>query len=155
MKQFLFFVVLFSTIKLFGHEKEKHHRVAELPKKEIPVTSLINVSYEKLVKPIFEKKCFDCHGGKTKFPWYYKIPGAKQLIDHDIEESKEHMDLTSAFPFKGHHSPQEDLESIAEVIEKGEMPPWRYWILHREAKITAEERAIILQWSRESLGLLD
>lgn len=154
MKLFLCFFVAFP-VPLFGHGNEKHARPAELPKKEVPATEVINSTYQKLIKPIFEKKCLDCHGGETKFPWYYNIPGAKHLIDHDIEESKEHMDLASPFPFRGHHTPKEDLESIAEVIEKDEMPPWRYWILHQETKVSPEEKAVILQWCKDSLKIMD
>ncbi|HIM93564.1 MAG TPA: cytochrome C, partial [Campylobacterales bacterium] len=29
------------------------------------------------MKPIFENKCFDCHGTLGTYPWYYKIPGIK------------------------------------------------------------------------------
>lgn len=150
--KFIVFFLLILPMKVLGHGNEKH---VDLPKKELPAAQIINETYLKSVKPIFEKKCLDCHGGPTKFPWYYKIPGAKQLIDHDIEESKEHMDLTSPFPFKGHHTPKEDLESIAKVIEQGEMPPWRYLIMHKETKISAEETVLILKWTQDSIKLLD
>lgn len=49
----------------------------------------INQEYLKTVKPIFQKSCFDCHGNTTVYPWYYKVPGVKQLIDNDIDEVKQ------------------------------------------------------------------
>lgn len=126
------------------------------PAKEVAADSAksvyeqINAGYLSRVKPIFQRSCFDCHGDTTRYPWYYRIPGAKQLIDHDVTESKEHLDLSRDFPFKGHGTPLEDLASIRESIQEGEMPPWRYWILHREAKLSEADRTAVLEWVSES-----
>ncbi|MBK9039223.1 MAG: heme-binding domain-containing protein [Bdellovibrionales bacterium] len=63
--------------------------------------SRINELYKDKVKPIFQKKCFDCHSQNTQYPLVLQIPGARQLIDGDIEEAKEHLDFTNDFPFGG------------------------------------------------------
>lgn len=113
--------------------------------------------YEKNVKGIFQKSCFACHGQieNPKYPWYYRVPGIKQLIDHDVTEAKEHLDITNGFPFKGHGTPLSDLEAIEESIIDDSMPPWRYTLMHGDAKLSAEDRAAILDWiatSKEELG---
>jgi hypothetical protein len=148
--------ILYFLAAGWAHENHNHNHSYKQDKVEKApdlYLAVINASYVQSVKPIFEKKCLDCHGGKTKFPWYYKIPGARQLIDHDINESKEHLDFTTGFPFKGHHTPKEQIQSIAEVMRDGSMPPWRYWLAHWDSKITAEEREVILRWTKDSLFL--
>jgi hypothetical protein len=109
--------------------------------------------YESQVKPILERKCFDCHGNQTKFPWYYKIPGIKQLIEHDIKEAHEHCDMSDGFPFTMHGKLSRDLDGFLEEIEEGTMPPFRYRLVHRGANISKPEREIIEQWARAARHL--
>lgn len=116
--------------------------------------SQINEIYKRDVKPIFQKKCFDCHSQTTKYPWYYKLPGAKQLIDGDIKEAKEHLDFSNDFPFGGHGVPVEDLEALGEVAKENSMPPFRYRILHSGSGLSEEDRRIILEWVDRSQKIL-
>jgi hypothetical protein len=114
----------------------------------------INDAYVARVKPIFQAKCFNCHSEDTKFPWYYAIPGVKQFIDSDIAEAKEHIEMTHDFPFRGHGSPEKDLEAVGSSIAEGDMPPWYYRLFHTGSKVTEEESEIILKWVKASRELL-
>lgn len=114
----------------------------------------INERYKQTVKPIFQKSCFNCHSEQTQYPWYYKLPIAKQLIDSDIRESKKHIDLTNDFPFRGHGSPEKDLPAIRKAIEDHTMPPFRYKILHSGSGLSEDEQQVIFRWIRESLSAL-
>jgi len=114
----------------------------------------INEGYLKDIKPIFVKKCFDCHSSQTVFPWYYKIPGVQQWIQDDIEEAKEHLDMDSNFPFKSHATPIEDLEEIDETIRNGEMPPYAYRLIHSGSALSPEEREAVHRWVEHGKELL-
>ncbi|RYZ91045.1 MAG: hypothetical protein EOP06_07235 [Proteobacteria bacterium] len=114
----------------------------------------INELYLKDIKPIFKRSCFDCHSSSTTYPWYSKMPGAKQLIRNDINEAKQHLDLTNDFPFAGHGSPPEDLVAINEQVQDGDMPPWRYRVLHSDSKLTDDEKAAVQAWVEKSLSIL-
>lgn len=111
--------------------------------------AVLRRTYQARVEPIFRAKCFNCHSSHTRFPWYYRIPGVKQLIDYDIREAREHVDMTDGFPFKGHHSTEEQLKDLGEVVRDNEMPLWRYRLLHPGSGLTEAERATILQWISE------
>ncbi|MBT4287215.1 MAG: heme-binding domain-containing protein [Deltaproteobacteria bacterium] len=114
-----------------------------------------NQAYQKYVKVIFEKKCFDCHGSVTTFPWYYKIPGVKQLMDRDIREAKEHLDMSNDFPFGGHGEPAADLKSIKKSIEDDTMPLFMYRLTHPDSKLTEAEQKIVFNWIDESIKKLE
>lgn len=114
----------------------------------------INGAYLQTVRPIFAKKCFDCHSGNTRYPWYYKIPGARQLIERDVKEAKRHLDLSDDFPFGGHGAPYDDLEAIRETIHEGSMPPLRYRMLHIGSGITEEEKKAVFEWIESSQKLI-
>lgn len=142
---------------LLAHKGEKHTTPEKLSSKDktaiagLKQTSLL---YTEKIKPIFQKKCFDCHAIPQKLPWYAKIPGPKQLIAYDLREAKEHMDMRQDFPFGGHGSPLEDLKSLEEVVQNGSMPPWRYRIMHKGSKLTQEEIQKIQDWIHEGRKLI-
>lgn len=152
----LFSVLLLLPIMSLAHEESG----ADAVKKEVhvdknlPLYEAINSSYLANIKPILEKKCFDCHSDLTKFPWYYKIPGFKQMIDYDIRKAKKHIDMSKDFPFISHNTPLKDLESLREVVIENDMPPLRYVIAHWDARLSKSEREAIVKWSDESIAKL-
>lgn len=145
------FVIFALSESAFSHVRHQHEQSAQ-PKpstSELRITKIAE-TYRKSIQPIFEKKCFDCHGNTTHYPWYYVIPGAKQLINHDVEEAKEHIDFSNGYPFSGHGSLIEDLQAIRETVEKKEMPPFLYRILHPKSALTSSEKDAITQWTNDS-----
>lgn len=155
-------VIFLIALPLLAHKGKKHSPPAQSAKNEPKQAARkvkrnleeVNTQYLKKIRPIFRKKCFDCHATAEKLPWYAKIPGPKQLIQKDIREAKKHMDMRSDFPFGGHGTPQEDLVAIEGVLKDGSMPPWRYRIMHRGAKLTKEEIAAIGKWIETSKPFL-
>jgi hypothetical protein len=114
----------------------------------------INAEYKLSVKPIFEKSCLNCHGNQTDFPWYYKIPGVKFMINNDIAEAHKTIDMSKDYPFIGKGTPEELLGAISDVIEDKSMPPWRYRIMHRNSMLSEQESDIILKWVQQSKDLI-
>ena len=112
--------------------------------------------YEKDILPIFAAKCLMCHGVVAKVPLYAKVPPSSLLVRHDIEEAKEHMDMSFGFPFQGKDAktPSEALSEIAEVVRDNEMPPAIYKIMHWHSSLSPEEARIILAWTNAGLGSL-
>lgn len=149
-------VLLFISLSSYAHQGEDHSK----HKQEVVETSeaqlqLINESYQKDVFSIFKAKCMDCHGEPRKLPWYHALPFAKQIMNDDMNEAKKHLDIREGFPFKGHGTPKEDLEAIAETIKKNEMPPLRYKVMHWSSGVTENEKKIIQAWVEESLKSLE
>jgi len=114
----------------------------------------INESYVSKIKPIFTHKCLACHGTYESLPWYYQLPGAKHLMDHDMTEAKSKMNMSQGFPFEGHGSPADDLDALRRSIQKDNMPPLQYRLLHWGSKLTPDEIRIIDQWISESQEIL-
>lgn len=106
------------------------------------------------LKPIFKKGCFDCHSTQTDYPWYYKIPGVKGMIDNDIKHARHHVDFTDGFPFTGRHVGADALAGISEELKEGEMPPLEYRMMHWSAKPSDAERDSVLAWVQNGLDSL-
>ncbi|MBI5882073.1 MAG: heme-binding domain-containing protein [Elusimicrobia bacterium] len=106
----------------------------------------INAAYLRQVKPIFLKKCFDCHGSGRPLPWYFAVPGAKHLMLYDMRTAKKHLDMRTGFPFGGHGSLRENLEALDEVVQDGSMPPWYYRVMHWDSALRPDEAALVRAW---------
>ena len=148
-----------STAIIMAHGGEDHSKktVKKPTPTEIKTAQFksINSTYIADIKPIFEAKCFACHAEKPKdLPWYYSVPGVKQLMDYDMNTAKKHMDFKKDFPFLSHGSPTLDLKSLKEVIAEGDMPPLRYRVIHWESGLTNQEAKTVTQWIDNSLKLL-
>ncbi|NOR58399.1 MAG: hypothetical protein GQ474_07750 [Sulfurimonas sp.] len=156
---FLTLPLVVIPVLLFSHGDNKHIQKSQVINKKdiskneklLKIYEVINSKYVKDIKPIFEKKCFDCHGGKTNFPWYYKIPGIKYMIDSEIKEAKKHIDMREDFPFISHEAPVKDLESLYAVSMENAMPPLLYVLEHWEARLDESEQQKIKTWTKESI----
>ncbi len=113
----------------------------------------INAGFQSL-EPIFRKGCFDCHSTSTEFPWYHKLPIIGGMMDDHIKEGREHLDLTSGFPFSGSHGQLDLLGDIREEIEEGDMPLWSYRLMHWNASPDDAEKDSIFAWIDHSIALL-
>jgi len=134
--------------------KESHQEVNQAGQMDQMMKShieSINKNYQTGVKGIFKEKCVDCHGMPEEYPWYYQMPGIKQIMDYDIKEAKEHLVMTNDFPFGGHGTPLSDLKTLRETVEKGSMPPFPYWVVHPDSRLSDEDKEIIMQWIDQSL----
>ncbi len=149
-------VFCFTTgVSALAHKGENHEEAkdesVDLSALELEILNKINEDYVANVKPTFQRSCMNCHSSNVEYPWYYKLPIAKKIIDEDVSEAKEHLDMTNDFPFGGHGSPAEDLEAIKNSLDQGEMPPTRYSLMHWSAKITKEDQDAIKSWITNSL----
>lgn len=152
-----FLVVFFTLVfTIFSHGDEKHDAIKESEDNSIIVSdteqeildSIYLIINDKMVSlnPVLKRACYDCHSNQTVFPWYYKLPIIKGIIDDDITDAKKHLDMSSGFPFKGHGKPVDDLLAIRNVILNKDMPPLRYRMLHWDAKPTDVESDSIINW---------
>jgi hypothetical protein len=117
------------------------------------IYGLINDGFRTL-EPVLKKGCLDCHSDKTRYPWYYKLPVVKGIIDEDIRDARKHLDMSNGFPFKGHGKPADDLAGIKEEIVEGAMPPSLYRLFHWGAKPDKAEADSIVFWVDRSLSML-
>lgn len=155
MEKLIFLVLIFLAGEISAHQGESH-REKEDQEKSIKQNVLdeIGQSYRDNIASIFEKKCMDCHGQPKDLPWYHALPIAKNIMDDDMQEAKEHLDLRGSFPFKGHGTPLEDLEAILEAINNDEMPPLRYRIMHWSSGLTKTEKNAVEGWVKSGKILL-
>ena len=82
--------------------------------------------------------CFDCHSNETVWPWYSNIAPMSWLIQHDVEEGRLHLNLSTWGPGQGG-------SEMAEKVSSGEMPPLRYQLAHPEALFSDADKAAFIE----------
>jgi cytochrome c551/c552 len=129
-------------------------RPAPLGKLDPKALARVSASYEKDIKPLFQRACFDCHSTKTVWPWYHAIPGVKQYLDHHVEEGTKGLDLSNGVPFgSDDHDPMDHhLWHIGRMVASGKMPLWDYALMHPDARLSEAERQAIVQWTQDSFA---
>lgn len=100
------------------------------------------------VKAILRRACYDCHSNETKWPWYTGIAPGSWLMHRDVNVGREHLNFSEWGDFYDEDfTPEMFADDPWRTIESGEMPPWFYIPLHPEARLTAEDLAILKKWA--------
>jgi mono/diheme cytochrome c family protein len=88
------------------------------------------------VKSIIDQSCFECHNA-----------------DSENEKAREALDFKTIDDL-GRVRKITTLKDIAEVVEKGEMPPKKFLEKFPEKKLTEEQAKILADWSKKEIDAL-
>lgn len=100
------------------------------------------------IRTLLESACYDCHSDHTRYPWYNQIAPVSYWLAQHVDEGKEHLnfsDWESYSPKKKDHK----LEEIAEEVKGSEMPLREYTWTHEQARLTPEQRKLLVEWAEE------
>ena len=106
------------------------------------------------VKKILERSCYDCHSNTTKYPWYASIqPVGWWLADH-VKEGKAEINFDAFMTYKPKKA-RHKMEEVNEMVKEGEMPLSSYTIVHRDAKLSEEEKLILSDWAVATMKAIE
>lgn len=111
----------------------------------------------KEIKPLLQKKCFDCHDSNTKLPSYGRVfPKINPIYKHQVEGIKA-LDFVNGYPLKAQgHPPQISLlKSIRNEVLDREMPLKSYTLVYRSKRIFKEDEQRILYWTDSLIARLE
>lgn len=116
---------------------------------EVPATDITKLySVPANVQQILKVSCNDCHTNNTVYPWYTNIQPVGWWLQNHVNEGKEHLDFSifgSYPPKRQHHK----LEEVIEQVEGNHMPLDSYLWLHKDAKLSADQKALLIKWADE------
>lgn len=99
------------------------------------------------VQLVLQKACYDCHSNNTTYPWYANIQPVGLWLQNHINEGKEHLNF-SEFASYNKKKQAHKLEEVVETVEKDEMPLSSYTKIHHGAKLSKEDKDVLLTWSK-------
>ena len=107
------------------------------------IHDLIEVSED--VSLIFKNACYDCHSQEVIYPWYSYVAPVSFLVARDVKVGRAQLDF-SLWGTLSKRKQLKALDEIAEEVNEGNMPLPIYPPLHPEAKLTQEDKDLIVEW---------
>lgn len=143
MKKSLKIIVL---VLLLGFVGIQFFPTSQNQSNTIPKTDFILVNdVPKQVERIITTSCYDCHSNNTDYPWYNKVQPVAWFLEDHVTHGKEELNFNEWADYSNRRK-NSKLKSIISQIENGEMPLWSYTLIHREAKLSEDERNTVLDW---------
>jgi hypothetical protein len=90
-------------------------------------------------RAIAVKSCYDCHSNQTDWRWYSYVAPSSWLVRRDVDRGRAELNFSE---FGDDNNAMRD---AAESVWRLEMPPRNYTLLHPDAKLTDDERRILLE----------
>ena len=88
--------------------------------------------------------CYDCHSNETRWWWAVKVAPFSWLAQSDIDDAKRHLDFSA---WNGRLT----AAGLQRALDR-DMPPWQYTLAHPEARLTSEQKQVLVQGFQESSG---
>jgi hypothetical protein len=90
-------------------------------------------------RALAKRACFDCHSNETRWPWYARIAPASFLMANQVTDGRRDLN------FSEWDKPQRSrMDDVQREVDNGDMPSWDYVLLHPEAKLSAAEKARLI-----------
>ncbi len=120
----------------------------------VPSTDLMEVyNVPENVEVIFKTSCYDCHSNNTAYPWYNKIQPVSWIMQGHIKEGKAELNFNE-FGSYSERRQKSKFKSILSQVKDGEMPLASYTLMHREAKLSENEKKTLEDWINKMLESL-
>lgn len=147
-KILLAILVIFIAIQFIRPDRNKSDQV-----ESTDISKLVNIPDS--VQAVLKNACYDCHSNNTEYPWYVNIQPLGWLMANHIKQGKAMLNFSEF----DNYSPRKQLSKltgIANSIRDNIMPISSYKWMHKNARLSDDEKALITDWvqrSKDSLAL--
>ena len=147
LKKILLFLLAALVIVQFIHPKKN--------KAEGPQPNYIGNAFPipADVKTILAKACNDCHSNNTRYPWYSMLQPVHWWMNNHIKDGKKGLNFdeytSRSLRFQYHK-----MEDVIEQLKEGDMPLNSYTWIHKDAKLTVEEKTRITGWAESVMDTM-
>jgi hypothetical protein len=97
------------------------------------------------VAAMFRASCYDCHSDETRWPWYSYVAPMSWQVAQDVNDGRPHVNL-SEWPADNPDLARKKIENMSDEIDDGDMPLKKYTLIHKDARLTSQERDTLTQW---------
>ena len=130
--------ILFMVIQLIPRERNESGIVVN----DITKTYLVPGN----VQAIFKRSCYDCHSNYTSYPWYASIQPFRYMLDDHIQEGKAELNFNE-FKTYSKRKQRSKLRAISNSLKEGTMPLASYLFIHHDARLSASDMLLIINWT--------
>ena len=97
------------------------------------------------VAELMKTACYDCHSNSTNYPWYSNIAPVSWWLKRHIRRGSYKLNYSEWGSYDESKRKHKRDES-ADYIGKGWMPIGSYKLAHPEARLTDEQRELLVNW---------
>ncbi len=130
-------IVAFVVIQFFQPEKN----IGEVTQNHI----FMQEQLPENVQVTIQNACLDCHSNNTRYPFYDRIAPASWMVSKHIIKGKKELNF-SEWGQMDAYDKIKALEDIRQELEQNTMPLKAYVFMHREAKLSEEQKTAMLSW---------
>jgi len=113
-----------------------------------PEDDIINMLQpSEKVATLLKSNCYDCHSNEVKYPWYSNIAPISWVVEHHINEAREHLNFSTWASYDTKKQLHK-LEESFEEMEEGEMPLTGYVKIHGE--LSEADKELLENWFLEA-----
>jgi hypothetical protein len=132
-------LILFIAIQFVRPARNKSERILSTDMTKI-------YSVPDSVLTIFKTACYDCHSNNTRYPWYSNVqPGGWLLASH-IKNGRSALNF-SEFGSYSQRKQTSKLKAIVNSLNDGTMPLKSYTLIHADARLSKDEKTLIINWA--------
>lgn len=96
------------------------------------------------VAAMLKTACYDCHSDETRWPWYSHLAPVSWTVVGDVNEGRRHINF-SDWPQDAKAAARK-FEHMSDELDDGDMPPAKYTLIHRDARLTDAQKNQLEQW---------
>lgn len=97
------------------------------------------------VENILSVSCYNCHSNNTNYPWYSRVQPIGLLLESHINKGKEELNFNE-FGNYSIRKQKSKLKAVINQVEKGEMPLKSYTFIHRDARLSKDEKKTLVNY---------
>jgi len=97
------------------------------------------------VENILSVSCYNCHSNNTNYLWYSRVQPVGLFLESHISKGKEELNF-SEFGDYSSRKQKSKLKSMISQVEKGEMPLKSYTFIHRDARLSKEDKKTLVNY---------
>ena len=106
------------------------------------------------VKSLLQTACNDCHSNNTNYPCYTYVQPMGWIMNNHIQDGKKELNFSEFGSYSGRRQ-QSKLKSIASQVKDDEMPMASYLLMHKNARLTKEQKTLIIDWALNAKDSLE
>ena len=115
---------------------------------DLPVKDGDALEAPENVQAILKRSCFDCHSSHTTYPWYSNVAPVSWFVKEHVKDGRKGMNFSTWSSYEDEKK-LKYLQKIPKAIEK-KMPLPSYLLIHKNAKLSDEDKKTITEWASEA-----
>jgi hypothetical protein len=97
------------------------------------------------IATMFRSACYDCHSDETRWPWYSRVAPVSWTVAHDVNNGRAELNL-SEWPTDDPKRAWKKMGTMSDEIDQKDMPLKKYTLIHKDARLTDDQRNELTQW---------